>query len=108
MYMLGRLRTGSRPSSTWIDDSAVYFLGAVAVDIGESDSEPFNSGQPIGRTLLPLAATRSGARHAAVSRIWMQLTETPARRAPLRVAANGNQSNSPPLCFPFRSGTFGL
>src|SRR5262245_2712432 len=33
MYILGRLRTGSRPSSTWIDDSAVYRFGAVAVDI---------------------------------------------------------------------------
>src|SRR5262249_22090442 len=37
MYMLGRLRTGSRPSRTVMEDSAVYRLGAVAEDI---------SGQP--------------------------------------------------------------
>jgi hypothetical protein len=40
---------------------------------------------------LPLAATRSGARHLAAPGRCSQAPDTPACRAPLRVAANGSQ-----------------
>ena len=48
-------------------------------------------------TLLPLAATRSGARHLAAPGRCIVVPDTPASRAPLRVATNGNFDPMPDL-----------